>query len=76
MSFTNDMRKAIIAIITTVIASVVLFVMLSLGEIAPIKVRVQALEGGVDARSIQLDAIYKKVDDIHWYLIKKNDRIK
>jgi len=76
MSFTSDMRKAVMAIVTTVVASTILFMLLSLGEIGQLGSRVNALEKNEDKHMIQLDKIYQKVEVIHWYLIEKNDKVK
>ena len=64
------------AIVTTVVASTILFMLLSLGEIGQLGSRVNALEKNEDKHMIQLDKIYQKVEVIHWYLIEKNDKVK
>lgn len=75
MSLTKDIKNFIFPIFSTVIASIILFILLSISEVNTLTSRVDALEKSDGYNSVKLDQIQKKVDDIHWYLIEKNDRI-
>ncbi|MEA2036395.1 MAG: hypothetical protein U9O94_02725 [Nanoarchaeota archaeon] len=76
MSLTSDLKKFLFTVFATIVASIILFMLLSLSEIGSIDTRVNALEKSSDGNTLKLDQIHKKVDDIHWYLIEKNDKIK
>lgn len=75
MSFTKDMKNLFITIIGLVVASMVIMVISSIGRIDRVDARVDSIENGIHDNTIKLNRIGKQIDDIHWFLIKKNDKI-
>ena len=75
MSFTKDMKNLFITIIGLVVASMVIMVISSIGRIDRVDARVDSIENSIHDNTIKLNKIGKQIDDIHWFLIKKNDKI-